>query len=161
VTDTKIGNNVVLRATFAESSTIDDGAQVGPFSRVRPKSRVGKNAHLGNFSEVKNTRLGEGSKVNHLSYVGDANVGKHVNIGAGAITCNYDGIQKYPTTIHDHAFIGSNVNLIAPINVGEHSVIGAGSSLSADVPAWALAVERTRPFVRLGWAKKRKKPGKK
>ncbi len=155
ITDCVIENNVTFKASFAESSVIRREAKVGPYSRVRPKSDVGPRVHLGNFSEVKATVLGEGSKVNHLSYLGDAKVGKNVNIGAGTITCNYDGIQKFPTIIQDHAFIGSNVNLIAPVQLGAHSVIGAGSSISQDVPAWALAVERTGVVVKKEWAKKK------
>jgi bifunctional UDP-N-acetylglucosamine pyrophosphorylase/glucosamine-1-phosphate N-acetyltransferase len=148
-------NDVIFRASFAESSVLESGSRVGPYSRVRPGSVVGKNAHLGNFSEVKNSRIGEGSKANHLSYLGDAILGKNVNIGAGTITCNYDGIKKSPTSIQDQAFIGSNVNLIAPVRIGAHAVVGAGSSVSRDVPAWALAVERAPVVVIKNWAKKK------
>lgn len=155
ITDCEIENDVVFRSSFGESSRIQEGAKVGPFSRVRPGSNIGKNAHLGNFSEVKNTRMGEGSKAHHLSYLGDASLGKNVNIGAGTITCNYDGIKKSPTFIQDQAFIGSNVNLIAPVTIGAHSVVGAGSSIARDVPAWALAVERAPVAVKAGWAKKK------
>ncbi|MCB4757332.1 MAG: bifunctional UDP-N-acetylglucosamine diphosphorylase/glucosamine-1-phosphate N-acetyltransferase GlmU, partial [Elusimicrobia bacterium] len=107
ITDCTVENDVIFRASFAEASIIRKGARVGPFSRIRPKSELGPHVHFGNFSEVKNSKLGEGSKVNHLSYLGDATVGKNVNIGAGTITCNYDGIRKHPTTIQDHVFIGS------------------------------------------------------
>jgi len=155
VKDCVVENDVTLRATFADSSRIRQGSKVGPFSHIRPKSDLGPHAHMGNFSETKNSRLGEGSKLNHLSYLGDATVGKHVNIGAGTITCNYDGIQKSPTEIQDHAFIGSNTNLIAPVRVGAHAVIGAGSSITQDVPEWALAVERGKTLVKPGWAKAR------
>lgn len=157
IKDCKIENDVIFQSSFAESSIIQKGARVGPFSRVRPNSTLSPGAHLGNFSEVKNTRLGPGSKANHLTYLGDATVGKNVNIGAGTITCNYDGFKKHPTIIEDHAFIGSNANLIAPIRVGARSVVGAGSSLSEDVPAGALALERARPIVKAGWAKSRLK----
>src|SRR5581483_496022 len=106
---------VFFQASFCEQSTIRAGAKVGPWARVRPNTDVGRNAHIGNFSELKNTRLGAGSKVNHLSYLGDAQIGKNVNIGAGSITCNYDGFKKHPTQIQDNAFIGSNTNLVAPV----------------------------------------------
>jgi bifunctional UDP-N-acetylglucosamine pyrophosphorylase / glucosamine-1-phosphate N-acetyltransferase len=161
VSDCVIENDVTFRASFADRSRIRRGAQVGPFSHVRPNSDLGPNVHMGNFSETKNARIGEGSKLNHLSYLGDATVGKSVNIGAGTITCNYDGIQKFPTEIQDHAFIGSNSNLIAPLRVGAHAVVGAGSSLSQDVPAWSLAVERGKTLIRKGWAKKKFGKGKK
>jgi bifunctional UDP-N-acetylglucosamine pyrophosphorylase / glucosamine-1-phosphate N-acetyltransferase len=153
VSNCVIENNVVLKASFADASVIRQGARVGPYSHIRPKSDIGPNAHMGNFSETKNTRLGAGSKLNHLSYLGDATVGKNVNIGAGTITCNYDGIQKFPTHIQDHAFVGSNTNLIAPVRVGAHAVIGAGSSISDDVPAWSLAVERAPIKVKKDWAR--------
>ncbi len=161
IEDTKIENDVVFQASFAEKSIIRRGARVGPYSRVRPNSDIGRNAHLGNFSEIKNSSLGEGSKANHLTYLGDAKIGKSVNIGAGTITCNYDGVHKHPTQIQDNAFIGSNTNLIAPVRVGAHAVIGAGSSISADVPAWSLAVERAPRVTKQGWAKGRMKKGKK
>ncbi len=157
-----IENNVTVKASFADASRIRSGSKIGPFSHIRPKSDLGPNVHMGNFSETKNSRLGQGSKLNHLSYLGDATVGKFVNIGAGTITCNYDGIQKSPTQIQDHAFIGSNTNLIAPVRVGPHAVVGAGSSISEDVPAWSLAVERAPTRVLKNWAKaKFSKKGKK
>ena len=155
VKDCVIENDVSLKATFADSARVRHGSKVGPFSHIRPKSDLGPNAHMGNFSETKNTRLGDGSKLNHLSYLGDATVGKSVNIGAGTITCNYDGIQKFPTEIQDHAFIGSNTNLIAPVRVGAHAVVGAGSSITQDVPAWSLAVERAKTLVKPEWARKK------
>ncbi len=161
IKDTQIENKVTFKCSFSDSSIIKVGAQVGPYSRVRPNSILGPNVHLGNFSEVKNAKIGQGSKVSHLSYLGDATLGKNVNIGAGTITCNYDGIRKSPTFIQDQAFIGSNVNLIAPITVGAHAVVGAGSSLSEDVPAWALAVERAKTRVKKDWAKKKFKKGRK
>lgn len=159
--DCSVGDDVAFKASFALQSTIKNGAKIGPFSHIRPGSVLGVNVHMGNFSETKNTTLGDGSKLNHLSYLGDATVGKCVNIGAGAITCNYDGIKKFPTRIQDNAFIGSNVNLIAPVSVGSHAVVGAGSSISEDVPSWALAVERGPAIVKKEWAKRRFKKGKK
>lgn len=159
--DTKIENDVIFRGTFSEGGVVKKGALVGPFSRIRPGSVLGEQSHLGNFSEVKKTRLGRGAKVNHLSYLGDARVGKNVNIGAGTITCNYDGVQKHPTVIQDHAFIGSNVNLVAPIRIGAHAVVGAGSSLSRNVPPWSLALERAALKTKKGWVRQRKKKGRK
>lgn len=161
VNNTVIENDVIFQASFSDDAIIRNGAKVGPYSRVRPKSDIGPDVHLGNFSEVKNAQLGRGAKVNHLSYLGDAKIGKFVNIGAGTITCNYDGIRKSPTLIQDNAFIGSNTNLIAPVRVGAHAVIGAGSSISQDVPAWSLAVERASRVTKDGWAKKHFSKGKK
>jgi bifunctional UDP-N-acetylglucosamine pyrophosphorylase/glucosamine-1-phosphate N-acetyltransferase len=154
-TNAIVENDVILLASFLDDSIIRRGAKVGPYSRVRPGSDLGPDVHLGNFSEVKKSVVGAGSKVNHLSYLGDAKIGKNVNIGAGTITCNYDGIHKHPTRIDDHAFVGSNANLIAPIRLGAHSVVGAGSSLSRDVPPWALAVERSGAVVKKNWARKK------
>jgi bifunctional UDP-N-acetylglucosamine pyrophosphorylase/glucosamine-1-phosphate N-acetyltransferase len=161
VRDSYFENDVFFQASFCEQAVIRAGAKVGPWARIRPKTDVGPNAHVGNFSELKNTRLGAGAKVNHLSYMGDAEIGKNVNIGAGSITCNYDGFQKHPTQIQDNAFIGSNTNLVAPVSIGAGVVIGAGSTITADVPAGALAVERSRTVVKAGWARKRfEKKGK-
>lgn len=157
IKDCRFENDVIFKASFADSAVVRRGAKIGPFSHIRPKSDLGPNVHMGNFSEVKNARVQEGAKINHLSYLGDAFVGKSVNIGAGTITCNYDGFAKHPTEIQDHVFVGSNVNLIAPITVGRHAVIGAGSTLSEDVPAWALAVERSKSIVKKDWAKHRAK----
>lgn len=162
VKDCQIENDVILQASFAESSVIKSRSKIGPFSRIRPGCILGPKVHLGNFSELKNAKLGEGSKANHLSYLGDAKIGKNVNIGAGTITCNYDGIRKHPTIIQDNAFIGSNVNLIAPIRVGSHAIVGAGSSLSENVPPWALALERSPRIDKRNWVKKfRREAGKK
>ena len=160
IQDTIIENDVIFQASFAESAVIRRGARVGPYSRVRPKSEIGKNAHFGNFSEIKNSKLGEGAKANHLTYLGDAKIGKNVNIGAGTITCNYDGVQKHPTLIQENAFIGSNTNLVAPVRVGAHAVVGAGSTITSDVPGWSLALERAARVTKKGWAKGRMKKGK-
>jgi bifunctional UDP-N-acetylglucosamine pyrophosphorylase / glucosamine-1-phosphate N-acetyltransferase len=133
-------------------SHISSGAIVGPFAHLRPQSDVGENAHVGNFVELKKTILGRGSKANHLSYLGDATIGEKVNIGAGTITCNYDGVTKSPTIIEDGAFIGSDSQLIAPVRVGKGAYIGAGSSITTDVPADALAIARSRQITKAGWA---------
>ena len=140
---TKIGNNVeILPFTHIEHATLESNVNVGPFSRIRPGSILSKGSKVGNFVEVKKSRLGQNSKINHLSYVGDASVGKNVNIGAGTITCNYDGKKKNKTKILDGAFIGSNTSLIAPIKIGKKSVIGAGSALSKSVKDRSLSLTR-------------------
>ncbi|WP_159713676.1 bifunctional UDP-N-acetylglucosamine diphosphorylase/glucosamine-1-phosphate N-acetyltransferase GlmU [Geminicoccus flavidas] len=132
--------------------TIEAGAEIGPFARVRPGSRIGKGAKVGNFVEAKNARLGAGAKVNHLSYVGDAEVGEAANLGAGTITCNYDGFGKHQTAIGAGAFIGSNTALVAPVQVGAGALVGAGSVITRDVPDDALAVTRPQQIVREGHA---------
>ena len=140
---TKIGNNVeILPFTHIENATLEDNVNVGPFSRVRPGSFLSKGSKIGNFVEVKKSKIGKNTKINHLSYVGDAIVGKNVNIGAGTITCNYDGKKKNKTKILDGAFIGSNSALIAPIKIGKNSVVGAGSSLTKNVKNKSLSLTR-------------------
>jgi bifunctional UDP-N-acetylglucosamine pyrophosphorylase / glucosamine-1-phosphate N-acetyltransferase len=140
-----VGNNVEIRAfSHIEGTVIEDGAIIGPFARLRPGSVVGEGAHVGNFVELKKTKLGKGAKANHLSYVGDTEVGEGANIGAGTITCNYDGINKYDTKIGKGAFIGSNSSLVAPVTIGEGAIIGAGSVITQDVEANALGVARAQ-----------------
>ncbi len=136
-------------------SVIEDGAILGPFCHLRPQSHVGPAAHIGNFVELKKSRIGRGAKANHLAYLGDATVGDDVNVGAGTITCNYDGVAKYHTTIGDRAFIGTNTSLVAPITVGAGAYVGAGSVITKDVPPGALAVARGQQFVKEGWATRR------
>jgi len=133
-------------------SIIEDAAILGPFCHLRPLAHVGPKAKIGNFVELKKSKIGRGSKVPHLSYVGDATVGEGVNVGAGTITCNYDGVHKHETKIADHAFIGTNTSLVAPITVGEGAYIGAGSTITKDVPPGALAVGRAPQVVKEGWA---------
>jgi bifunctional UDP-N-acetylglucosamine pyrophosphorylase/glucosamine-1-phosphate N-acetyltransferase len=138
------------------------GAKVGPFAHIRPHSTVGEDAHIGNFVELKKTTMGRGSKANHLAYLGDATIGEKVNVGAGTITCNYDGVHKHPTVIEDGAFIGSDSQLIAPVRIGRGAYVAAGSSITEDVPADALAIARGRQTNREGWAaKKRSRQGTK
>ena len=140
---TKIGNNVeILPFTHIENAILESNVNVGPFSRIRPGSFLSKGSRIGNFVEVKKSKLGENSKVNHLSYVGDATIGKNVNIGAGTITCNYDGKRKNKTKILDGAFIGSNTSLIAPIKIGKKAVVGAGSALTKNVKDKSLSLTR-------------------
>ena len=140
---TKIGNNVeILSFTHIENATLEANVNVGPFSRIRPGSFLSEGSRVGNFVEVKKSKVGKNSKINHLSYVGDALVGKNVNIGAGTITCNYDGKRKNKTKILDGAFIGSNTALVAPIKIGKKAVVGAGSTLSKNVKNRSLALTR-------------------
>ena len=138
-------------------SHVSRDARVGPFAHLRPHSDVGVEARVGNFVELKKTTLGRGSKAQHLSYLGDATIGEKVNIGAGTITCNYDGTAKHPTVIEDGAFIGSDTQLIAPVRIGKGAYIGAGSSITSDVPADALAIARGTQVNKPGWAAKRRK----
>ena len=140
---TKIGNNVeILPFTHIENATLESNVSVGPFSRIRPGSLLSKGSRVGNFVEVKKSKLGQNSKINHLSYVGDTSVGKDVNIGAGTITCNYDGKKKNKTKILDGAFIGSNTALVAPIKIGKKAVVGAGSTLTKNVKDKSLSLTR-------------------
>jgi bifunctional UDP-N-acetylglucosamine pyrophosphorylase/glucosamine-1-phosphate N-acetyltransferase len=155
VSDSIIGNDVTIRSnSVITESKIEEGASIGPFSHLRPLSEVKTKAKIGNFVEVKKSVIGRGSKANHLTYIGDSIVGEDVNIGAGTITCNYDGIEKHPTIIGDRVFVGSNVELVAPVKVGNGSTIGAGSTITKDVPGGALAISRTKQKNIKGWSKK-------
>ena len=157
IEDSTIGDHVLIRQSCViVESQIDRGAHIGPFAHLRPGCHIGEDAHIGNFVEVKKTRLGKGSKANHLTYLGDAEIGSGVNIGAGTITCNYDGVAKHKTVIGDKVFIGSDSALVAPIVIGEGAYIGAGSTITKDVPADALAVARGRQVTKDGWAKNRR-----
>ncbi|MFY9853123.1 MAG: bifunctional UDP-N-acetylglucosamine diphosphorylase/glucosamine-1-phosphate N-acetyltransferase GlmU [Terracidiphilus sp.] len=157
IEDCTLGNNVLVRQScvLAESG-IADGAQIGPFTRVRPGCEIGEDAHVGNFVETKKAKLGKGAKAGHLSYLGDAEVGERTNIGAGTITCNYDGVLKHITHIGKDAFVGSDTTLVAPVTVGDGAYVGAGSCITKDVPAGSLAVGRAHQFVKEGWAATRR-----
>ena len=150
----RIGNTVTLfdHCLILESE-IQDGSKVGPFAHLRPQSQIGKGARIGNFVEIKKSEIGEGSKVPHLSYIGDSAIGKKVNIGAGSITCNYDGYEKHRTQVEDGVFVGSNTLFIAPVCVGEGVIVAAGSVITKDVPPRALAIARARQINKEGWAK--------
>jgi len=140
---TKIGNNVeIFSFTHIENAILDSDVNVGPFSRIRPGSVLSKGSRVGNFVEVKKSKIGKSTKINHLSYIGDATIGNNVNIGAGTITCNYDGKRKNKTKILDGAFIGSNTALVAPIKIGKNSVVGAGSTLTKNVKNKSLSLTR-------------------
>lgn len=163
ISDSQVADGVEIRpGCMIEESRLSTGAVIGPYAHLRPGSEIGEGAHVGNFVETKKARLGKGSKANHLTYLGDAEIGAGVNVGAGTITCNYDGVQKHKTVIEDGAFIGSDTTLVAPVKVGRGSYIGAGSAITDDVPADSLALARARQIVKEGWAaKKRAAHGKK
>lgn len=144
IQDSRIADFVEVRASFIYDSRVLKGVKIGPFAHIRGGAVIHEGARVGNFTEIKKSRVGSGAKVAHLSYIGDAIVGKEVNIGAGVITCNYDGRKKHRTKIRDFAFVGSNVNLVAPISVGKNAVVGAGSTVTENVPAGALALARAR-----------------
>ncbi|MBI1244290.1 MAG: bifunctional UDP-N-acetylglucosamine diphosphorylase/glucosamine-1-phosphate N-acetyltransferase GlmU [Alphaproteobacteria bacterium] len=149
-----VGRGVQIKGfCHIEGATIADGAVVGPFARLRPGTRIAIDAHIGNFVEIKNADIEAGAKVNHLTYIGDARIGEKANIGAGTITCNYDGFEKFHTDIGAGAFIGSNSALVAPVKIGDGALVGAGSVVTEDVPADALIVARGRPTQSPGWAK--------
>jgi bifunctional UDP-N-acetylglucosamine pyrophosphorylase/glucosamine-1-phosphate N-acetyltransferase len=158
ICDSQIGNRVEIRfCSMITASRIADEAVVGPFAHLRPQSQLEKGAKIGNFVEVKKSRIGPGTKANHLSYIGDSEVGAGVNIGAGTITCNYDGYQKHRTVIEDGVFVGSNTALVAPITIGEGASIGAGTTVTKDVPPHALAVSRSRQKSIKNWVIKKDK----
>jgi bifunctional UDP-N-acetylglucosamine pyrophosphorylase/glucosamine-1-phosphate N-acetyltransferase len=157
ITSSDLGDRVkVDNFCVIVGAKVADGAVIGPFAHLRPETSVGQGAKVGNFVELKKTSLGASSKVSHLSYLGDAEVGSGVNVGAGTITCNFDGTTKHRTVIADGAFIGSDTQLIAPVRVGEGAYVGAGSSITSDVPAGALAIARGRQVNLEGWAERRK-----
>ncbi|MBS3818808.1 bifunctional UDP-N-acetylglucosamine diphosphorylase/glucosamine-1-phosphate N-acetyltransferase GlmU [bacterium] len=160
--DTRVGNDVkILTSTVIEGSTIHDHAQVGPFTHLRPQTVIREGAKVGNFVEMKKTVFGKKSKAGHLSYLGDSEIEEEVNIGAGTITCNYDGIKKHRTHIGKGAFIGSGTELVAPVKVGRGSYLGAGSTITKDVSSDSLAVARGRQVEKSGWAKRKKEKEKK
>jgi bifunctional UDP-N-acetylglucosamine pyrophosphorylase/glucosamine-1-phosphate N-acetyltransferase len=151
---------VVHAFSHVEGARLGEGVRIGPFARLRPGAHLGRNARIGNFVEIKNVELGAGVKVNHLTYLGDATVGANANIGAGTITCNYDGFAKHRTTIGEGAFVGTNSSLVAPVTIGANAYIGSGSVITADVPADALALGRGRQAIKEGWAAEFRKKAK-
>ncbi|HET8597040.1 MAG TPA: bifunctional UDP-N-acetylglucosamine diphosphorylase/glucosamine-1-phosphate N-acetyltransferase GlmU [Castellaniella sp.] len=158
IRESRIGAGAVLEAcSHVEGALVGESARIGPYARLRPGAEIGARAHVGNFVEIKKTRLGQGSKANHLTYLGDAVIGERVNIGAGTITCNYDGVNKFQTVIEDDAFIGSDTQLVAPVRVGQGATLGAGTTLTRDAPAGELTLSRARQQTVGGW----KRPARK
>jgi bifunctional UDP-N-acetylglucosamine pyrophosphorylase / glucosamine-1-phosphate N-acetyltransferase len=157
IQNSQIGDEVLIKpGCVLDEATVAKGAILGPYSHLRPGSEIGEGAHVGNFVETKKIRLGKKSKANHLTYLGDAEIGESVNIGAGTITCNYDGVNKYKTIIEDGSFIGSDATLVAPVRVGKRAYVAAASCITQDVPADSLALARAQQVVKEGWAKRRK-----
>ena len=160
--NSSLGDGVLVRnGCIMDGAEISDGAILGPYAHLRPESRIGAGAHVGNFVETKKITLGKGSKANHLNYLGDAEIGAGVNIGAGAITCNYDGVAKHLTRIGDGAFVGSDSTLVAPVSIGAGAYVAAGSCITEDVPEGALALGRSRQVTKDGWVTKKKESAKK
>jgi len=155
--NSEIGDGVLVRpACVLDEARVANGAFLGPYSHLRPGSEISEGAHVGNFVETKKTRLGKGSKANHLTYLGDAEIGEGVNIGAGTITCNYDGVHKQKTIIEDEVFVGSDATLVAPVRLGKGSYVGAASCITDDVTADSLAIGRSKQLVKEGWAKQKR-----
>lgn len=155
--DCTIADNVLIRqSSILSESTVAAGAKIGPFAHLRPGSEIGEEAHIGNFVETKKSRIGKGAKANHLAYLGDSEVGEGSNIGAGVITCNYDGVNKHRTSIGKGVFVGSDSTLVAPVKLEDGAYVGAGSCITKDVPGGALAVGRARQMTKAGWATARR-----
>ena len=156
IVNSTIGDRVCVRNhTVVTDSTVESGAFLGPFAHIRPDSRIGEDVHIGNFVELKKTTMGKGAKANHLAYLGDATIGTKTNVGAGTITCNYDGEKKHPTVIGNNVFVGSNSTIVAPVTLADGSYIAAGSAVTTDVPEGALAIGRSRQENKEGWVAKR------
>ena len=153
----KIGNNVIIKSfSHLENCKIENKVEIGPYARIRPGTILKEGSKIGNFVEIKKSTLGKKSKVNHLTYIGDTSIGKSVNVGAGTITCNYDGIKKYKTTIKDNVFIGSNSSLVAPITLAENSIVGAGSVITRNVSKKSLALTRSQQIEVKNYKRKSK-----
>jgi bifunctional UDP-N-acetylglucosamine pyrophosphorylase/glucosamine-1-phosphate N-acetyltransferase len=157
IQNSEIGDRVLVRpGSILDEARVGSGAIIGPYSHLRPGSEIGEGAHVGNFVETKKIKLGKGSKANHLTYLGDADIGAGVNVGAGTITCNYDGIHKHKTEIGDNVFVGSDSTLVAPVKIGKGAYIGAASCITEDVPEDSLALGRARQTTKEGWAKSKR-----
>ena len=153
----KIGNNVIIKSfSHLESCTIESKVEIGPYARIRPNTILKSGSKVGNFVEIKKSTLGKKSKASHLTYIGDSTIGKHVNVGAGTITCNYDGVKKYKTKIKDNVFVGSNSSLVAPITLAENSIIGAGSVITKNVSKKSLALTRSQQLEIKNYKRKSK-----
>ena len=153
--NTKIGSNVTMQFVYSHDAEVDDGVVIGPYVHLRPGTHISKNVKIGNFVEVKNSNIGEGSKLPHLQYIGDTDMGSNVNVGCGTVTCNYDGKKKYRTTVGDNVFIGCNTNLVAPVTVNSGVYIAAGSTINMDIPENNLAIARARQVNKADWKDKR------
>jgi bifunctional UDP-N-acetylglucosamine pyrophosphorylase/glucosamine-1-phosphate N-acetyltransferase len=159
IRDAEVGAGTQVMANCViEQAIVGAGSRVGPFARIRPQTRLGEGVHVGNFVEIKQSAVGPASKINHLSYIGDSDVGRGVNIGAGTITCNYDGASKHRTVIGDDVFVGSDTQLVAPVSVGDGATIGAGSTITRDCPPGELTLSRAPQHTRKGWRRPRKRP---
>tara|TARA_B100000900_G_scaffold275967_1_gene235859 strand:+ start:269 stop:892 length:624 start_codon:yes stop_codon:yes gene_type:complete len=153
----KIGNNVIIKSfSHLENCKIENKVEIGPYARIRPGTTLKEGSKIGNFVEIKKSTVGKKSKVNHLTYIGDTSIGKSVNVGAGTITCNYDGVKKYKTNIKDRVFIGSNSSLVAPITIAENSIIGAGSVITKNVSKKSLALTRSQQLEIKNYKRKSK-----
>ena len=161
IRDCTVGDRVAVNASQLNESVVDSDTTIGPFAYIRPNCHVGPHVKVGDFVELKNSVIGDGTKISHLTYVGDADVGKHVNFGCGTVTVNYDGEAKFRTVIGDDAFIGCNTNLVAPVKVGDGAYTAAGSTITDDVPGDSLAIARSMQVVKKQWAAKRKKKSEK
>jgi bifunctional UDP-N-acetylglucosamine pyrophosphorylase/glucosamine-1-phosphate N-acetyltransferase len=160
ILNSEIGEGVTVRpGSILDDARVDTGAVIGPYSHLRPGSEIGADAHVGNFVETKKVKLGKGSKANHLTYLGDADIGAGVNVGAGTITCNYDGVHKHRTEIGDNVFVGSDSTLVAPVKIGKGAYIGAASCITEDVPEDSLALGRSRQVTKEGWVKAKREAG--
>ena len=152
-----LADNILVRQNCVlTESSVSNGARIGPFAHLRPESEIGEDAHIGNFVETKKAKVGKGAKASHLTYLGDAEVGEGTNIGAGVITCNYDGVNKHRTSIGKNSFVGSDSTLVAPVTIADGAYIGAGSCITKDVPSGALAIGRSRQTNLEGWVEARK-----
>jgi bifunctional UDP-N-acetylglucosamine pyrophosphorylase/glucosamine-1-phosphate N-acetyltransferase len=157
IQNSEIADGVIIRpGCVLDEARVANAAQLGPYSHLRPGSDIGQGAHVGNFVETKKARLGKGSKANHLTYLGDAEIGEEVNVGAGTITCNYDGANKFKTVIEDGVFVGSDATLVAPVKLGKGSYVGAASCITEDVPAESLALGRSKQIIKDGWARQKR-----
>jgi bifunctional UDP-N-acetylglucosamine pyrophosphorylase / glucosamine-1-phosphate N-acetyltransferase len=157
IRDSVIGDRVIIRpGCVLDDARAGNDAVLGPYSHLRPGSEIGDGAHVGNFVETKKVRMGKGSKANHLTYLGDAEIGEGVNIGAGTITCNYDGVHKHKTVIEDGVFVGSDSTLVAPVKLGKGAYVGAASCITEDVPPESLALGRAKQIVKEGWVKNKR-----
>lgn len=156
IVNSKIADGVTVKHSLVTDSTIGKGTTVGPFAYIRPNCVVGENVKIGDFVEIKNSNIDDGTKLSHLTYVGDADVGKNINFGCGTVIVNYDGKSKHRTVIEDNAFIGCNTNLVSPVRIGKNAYTAAGSTITEDVPANSLAIARNRQCVKEDWVNKRK-----